>query len=57
MQNYPKVGLPYCAGYATGYYLIKYYLEKTGKAIEEATILPAEEILVEVEEFWRRDTF
>lgn len=52
MQNYPKVGLPYCAGYATGYYLIKYYLQKTGIPIEEATVLPAENILSETEEFW-----
>lgn len=55
MQNYPKVGLPYCAGYATGYYLVKYYLRKTGIPIEEATILPADVILSEVEEFWIED--
>jgi uncharacterized protein YjaZ len=47
------VGLPYCAGYAIGYYLIKYYLEKTGVPIEKATILPAAEILNEVKEFWK----
>lgn len=52
MQNYPEAGLPYCAGYATGYYLIKYYLEKTGISIEEATVLSADEILDEVREFW-----
>ena len=52
MQNYPKAGLPYCAGYANGYYLVKYYLKKTGTPIEEATILPADVILSEVEEFW-----
>ena len=52
MQHYPKVGLPYCAGYATGYYLIKHFLKKTGISIEKATILPAEDILAEVEEFW-----
>lgn len=52
MQNFPESGLPYCAGYAIGYYLVKYYLEKTGTSIEEATILPAEHILSEVEEFW-----
>lgn len=52
MQNYPKAGLPYCAGYATGYYLVNYYLKKTGTPIEEATILPADVILSEVEEFW-----
>ena len=52
MQNFPEVGLPYCAGYAVGYHLIKYYLQKTGIGIEEATILPHDEILKEVEEFW-----
>lgn len=52
MQCFPEAGLPYCAGYAVGYHLIKYYLQKTGISIEEATILPHEEILKEVEEFW-----
>lgn len=52
MQHYPEAGLPYCAGYATGYYLIRYYLEKTGIPIEEATILPADEILSQTEGFW-----
>ena len=53
IQHFPEVGLPYCAGYATGYYLIKYYSEKTGVPIEKATILPAAEILNEVKEFWK----
>ena len=53
IQHFPEVGLPYCAGYAIGYYLIKYYLEKTGVPIEKATILPAAEILNEVKEFWK----
>lgn len=52
MRQFPKVGLPYCAGYATGYYLVKYYLEKTGMPIEKATILPADEVLNAVPEFW-----
>lgn len=52
MQNYFPVGLPYCAGYACGYHMIKYYLKKTGKTIEEATLLPAEEILKETKGFW-----
>lgn len=52
MQCFPKAGLPYCAGYAVGYDLIRYYLQKTGISIEEATILPHEEILGEVEEYW-----
>ena len=52
LQNYPEVGLPYCAGYACGYHLVKHYLRKTGKDIVEATLLPANEILEVVEDFW-----
>lgn len=52
IQCFPKVGLPYCAGYAVRYHLIKYYLQKNGISIEETTILPHEEILKEVEKFW-----
>lgn len=52
LQNYPPVGLPYCAGYACGYHLVKHYLKKTGKSIVEATILPANEILEIAEDFW-----
>nr|WP_294493192.1 DUF2268 domain-containing protein [uncultured Mediterraneibacter sp.] len=52
LQNYPCVGLPYCAGYACGYHLVKHYLKKTGKSIVEATLLPASEILEAAEDFW-----
>lgn len=52
LLNYSPVGLPYCAGYACGYHMIKYYLQKTGKSIIEATLTPADEILNEVEDFW-----
>lgn len=52
LQNYPQVGLPYCAGYACGYHLVKHYLKKTGKSIVEATLLPASEILEVSEDFW-----
>lgn len=52
MNHYFPVGLPFCAGYACGYYMIEHYLQKTGKAITEATILPAEEILAEISNFW-----
>jgi len=51
-QGYFPVGLPYCAGYACGYYMMKYYLEKTGEDIASATIKPAEEILNQIEDFW-----
>lgn len=52
LQNDPPVGLPYCAGYACGYHLVKHYLKKTGKSIVEATLLPASEILEAAEDFW-----
>ncbi len=52
LQNYPRVGLPYCAGYACGYHFIKHYLQKTGKNVVEATLLPAQEILDAGEDFW-----
>lgn len=51
MQNYFPVGLPYCAGYACGYHMIKYYLNKTEKSIIEATLTPTSEILKETEDF------
>ena len=52
LQNYPPVGLPYCAGYACGYHLVKHYLKKSGNSIVEATLLPASEILKAAEDFW-----
>jgi len=56
LQNSKPVNMPYSAGYACGYYLIQYYLRKTGRTIFEATITPASEILDEVKEFWNEDT-
>lgn len=56
LQNYFPVGLPYCAGYACGYHMVKHYLKKTGKSIVEATLLPAEEILAEISDFWEEIT-
>lgn len=52
MQGYFPVGLPYCAGYACGYHMIKYYLKKTGKSIVEATLLPYKDIIKEIKDFW-----
>lgn len=52
MRGGTPIGMPYCGGYACGYYLIKYYLKKTGKNIFEATVTPTDNILKEVEEFW-----
>ncbi|MET3544712.1 uncharacterized protein YjaZ [Paenibacillus favisporus] len=56
LQNFKPVNMPYSAGYACGYYLIQYYLRKTGKTIFEATITPAAQILDEVEGFWDEET-
>ena len=52
MQGFFPVGLPYCAGYALGYHLIKYYLQKTGCSIIDATLTPTKEILSECKDFW-----
>lgn len=52
MRGYFPVGLPFCAGYACGYYMIKHYLRKSGKTIIEATLTSTEEILKGVEDFW-----
>lgn len=51
-QGYFPEGLPFCAGYACGYHMIKYYLEKTGKSIVEASLMPYEEIKKELAGFW-----
>ncbi len=51
-QGYFPVGLPFCAGYACGYYMVKYYLDKTGEDIAVASIKPAENILCEIEDYW-----
>ena len=34
-QGYPTAGLPYCAGYACGYHLVRCYLDATGADIAE----------------------
>ncbi len=52
LQNFPQAGLPYCAGYACGYHLVKHFLKKTGKSVIEATLLPAKDILDAAEDFW-----
>lgn len=52
MRGVKGEGIPYCAGYACGYALIRFYLEKTGKSIYEATITSTSDILKETEEFW-----
>ena len=53
-QGYAAVGLPYCAGYACGYHLVKRFLDETGTNVADATLLPAEDLLEEVRKsgFW-----
>ncbi|MFS0722408.1 DUF2268 domain-containing protein [Paenibacillus sp. 1P07SE] len=52
LHNVEPVNMPYAAGYACGYHLVQYFLRKTGTSIVEATIMPADQILDEVKEFW-----
>jgi uncharacterized protein YjaZ len=52
MRGAEPIGMPYCAGYACGYAMIKHYLKKTGKSIYEATIIPTADIMKEMEDFW-----
>lgn len=56
MQNYVPAGMPYCAGYACGYHMIRYFLEKTGISIVQATLMPAEDIMKEIQDFWDIET-
>lgn len=53
MRGALPIGMPYCAGYACGYALIKHYLKKTGKTIFEATVTATADILKETEDFWK----
>lgn len=41
----PDVGMPNFGGYAVGYHTVQAYLKRTGKTIEEATLLPAAELI------------
>lgn len=41
----PLGGMPAFGGYAVGYHLVRAFLERTGMSIEEATFLPAAEIV------------
>lgn len=56
LRGFFPVGLPYCAGYACGYHMVKHYLKKTGKSIVEATLTPSSEIMKEIEDFWDEDS-
>lgn len=56
LQGFFSQGMPYCAGYACGYHMIKHYLKKTGKSIVEATLTPASDIVKEIEGFWNEES-
>ncbi|CAC5484674.1 Zn-dependent protease-protein [Staphylococcus aureus] len=56
LQGRSIVGLSHAAGYACGYHLVKYFLQKTNIPIEVATTLPAQKIINEVTEFWHTHT-
>lgn len=43
----PVGGMPTFGGYAVGYYVVQSYLKNSGRSIEEATFIPAEEIVRE----------
>ena len=51
-MGYPTRGVPYCAGYACGYNLVRRFLDETGTDIADATLLPAADILDTVQSFW-----
>ena len=52
LQGLSPVGMPYCAGYACGYHLVRLFLDRTGLTAARAADIPAEEILSQTEDFW-----
>ncbi|MEJ8302452.1 DUF2268 domain-containing protein [Saccharibacillus sacchari] len=56
LQGMTPAGLPYGAGYACGYHLIRHYLRKTGVTIEQATLKSAAEILKVTEDYWHAES-
>ncbi|MEM9955532.1 MAG: DUF2268 domain-containing putative Zn-dependent protease [Chloroflexota bacterium] len=45
--GFEKIGMPNFGGYAVGYHVVQAFLKKTGMSIQEATFLPAEQIIAE----------
>lgn len=45
--GFEQIGMPRFGGYAVGYRVVQAYLKRTGKTVEEATFVPAEEIVRE----------
>ena len=52
LMGYPVHGVPYCAGYACGYHLVRRFLDESGTDIADATLLPAADILDAAQAFW-----
>lgn len=46
-MDFPAVGMPDYGGYAIGYRVVQAYLQRTGHSIEEATFVPAADIVAE----------
>ena len=53
LRGQKGIGMPYCGGYACGYNMIKHYMKKTGKTIYETTITSTEDILKEMEDYFK----
>ncbi|HMQ32814.1 MAG TPA: DUF2268 domain-containing putative Zn-dependent protease [Chloroflexaceae bacterium] len=45
--GFDKVGMPDYGGYAIGYHVVQTFLRRTGRTVEEATFLPAGQIVAE----------
>jgi len=43
--GFPAVGMPPFGGYAVGYHTVQHYLRATGQTVQEATFVPADEIV------------
>ncbi len=46
-SGFAKVGMPDYGGYAVGYHVVQAFLRRTGRSVEEATFLPAAQIVEE----------
>ena len=47
----PLGGMPNYGGYAVGYHVVQAFLQRSGMSVEEATFIPADEIVAESEFF------
>lgn len=46
-MNFAQIGMPDYGGYAVGYHVVQAFLRRTGRTIQEATFLPAMQIVQE----------